>query len=115
MRSPQPIEALVVSAGERAGAGSVAESALELVGRTIPILPWQDGGALVLFPLCDPGQVARACDRLRTAFGAGSSRRMTITAAQLVDMAPLDILTGAETAARPIFHPAPVRLSCDDA
>jgi len=52
---------------------------------------------------------------LRKAFGEGCSRRTTITVAQLVGMAPLDILTGAETVARPIFHPAPVRLSCDDA
>lgn len=92
LHAPKPIEAIAVSGGP--ATGSAVEDARQLVSQTTPIVPWQKDGALVLFPLCDPEEVARATDQFRAAFGEGSARRLTLTVTQLVDMAPLNVSPG---------------------
>jgi hypothetical protein len=91
LHAPRTVEAVAVSAP-----GEAAARARRLVARSTPVLARPDG-ALVLFPLSPPEQVARDAARLRSAFGDGSARRLTVSVGELARMAraaPLAVEAG---------------------
>jgi dolichyl-phosphate beta-glucosyltransferase len=100
-----PIEALGV-----AGAGAVDRALAAVrgaVGPTVPVLTWGDCGALALFPLGTPAEVAAASNRLAGAVGPSRVRRLAMSADQLADLAPLRVWAGTHGVADP---GGPVRL-----
>ncbi len=100
-----PVEALGV-AGDDAGGRALA-AVRSAVGPTVPVLAREDGGALALFPLGTPAEVAAASDRLAGVVGPSRVRRLAMSADQLAALAPLRVWAGTHGVADP---GGPVRL-----
>lgn len=87
-----PMEALVVS-GSGPGEGTLS-AVRGAVGPTVPVLAREDGGAVALFPLGTPAEVAAAGERLAGVVGASRVRRQAMSTDQVAAMAPLRVWAG---------------------
>lgn len=100
-----PMEALGVSGS---GPGDPILAAVRrAVGPTVPVLSRGDGGALVLFPLGTPAEVAAAADRLAATVGAPRVRHLAVSTDQVAALAPLQVWAGTGRVTTP---GGPVRL-----
>jgi hypothetical protein len=99
LHRPQPIAALSLTPADPHAVFAALDDP------TVPVLPWGDDGALVLFPL-RPGDVDRTSDLLAAAVPTASVRRLTVEVRWLREEAPLHLVP----AAVPAGHPRSVAL-----
>lgn len=100
-----PMEALGVR-GSGPG-GSTLAAVRGAVSPTVPVLSRGDGGALALFPLGTPAEVATAADRLAGTVGPARVRRLAASTDQVAALAPLHVWAGTGEVTTP---GGPVRL-----
>jgi len=81
--------------------GPLAGATRKVVGPTLPIVPWDDEGVLVLFPMCDSLDVERRLRLLEQRLRTPTLRQINLTVAQVVPLIPSLIAASAADARAP--------------
>ena len=93
---------------------SAVEATHTALGPTMPVVSWEDGSALALFPLCGTSKSQCLIGKLQEAMPEASVRPLSLTLAQFVAIAPLLFARiGAPIAHAPAMgadRPGPMRL-----
>lgn len=85
-REPLAMPAVAVT-GSRV-TGPLAGVTREVLGPTLPIVPWDDEGVLVLFPMCDSLDVERRLRLLEQLLPMPTLRQINLTMHQVVPLIP---------------------------
>ena len=103
-REPLAMPAVAITGSDLKG--PLAGATREVVGPTLPIVPWDDEGVLVLFPMCDSLDVERRLRHLEQRLATPTLRPINLTMAQVVPLIPTLIAASAADA-RPRQSTAP--------
>jgi hypothetical protein len=67
-------------------AGPLVGAIREVLGSTLPVVPWDDEGVLVLFPMCDSLEVEHTLRALEQRLATPTLRRINLTTAQIAPL-----------------------------